>query len=164
MKAIYLKLKSIFSKPLLPKNKILKASIFVPPPHPSKSLSKRFITHLLPPPPPDNTPSPIIIKYCNTKVWSLKQSLLRDMDKFETASLPLGHSGNIACTLSEKSVDSFNANHHFSVIVLRSISRHFAEEDRLSRFLIFLSYPRGHHRHKCRQYGIFFKNSSTVVY
>lgn len=45
----------------------------------------------------------------------MKQSLLRDMDNFETASLPLGHSGNIACTLSEKSVDSVNANHHFEI-------------------------------------------------
>lgn len=142
MKAIYLKLKSL---PLLPKNKILKASIFVPPP-------------------PDNTPSPIIIKYCNTKVWSLKQSLLRDMDKFETASLPLGHSGNIACTLSEKSVDSFNANHHFSVIVLRSISRHFAEEDRLSRFLIFFILPQRASSSQMQTIWHIFKNSSTVVY
>lgn len=133
------------------------------PPHPSKSLSKRFITHLLPPP-PDNTPSPIIIKYCNTKVWSLKQSLLRDMDKFETASLPLGHSGNIACTLSEKSVDSFNANHHFSVIVLRSISRHFAEEDRLSRFLNFFILPQRASSSQMQTIWHILKNSSTVVY
>lgn len=159
MKAIYLKLKSIFSKPLLPKNKILKASI---PPPPSTSLSKRFITPLLPP--PDNTPSPIIIKYCNTRVWSLKQSLLRDMDNFETASLPLGHSGNIACTLSEKSVDSFNANHHFSVIVLRSISRHFAEEDRLSRFLNFFILPQRASSSQMQTIWHIFKNSSTVVY